>query len=147
MCIRDSIRIVVPGVREMTLKNPGSYTLYYEHRSTVDGDHYVTQSWLPPMEITIQDASSRALLTIQPATADAYNYTRYAGVPIIQFAISHPSRIVVNVINRSDQPQPFVIAVTNRPIHNPHRDLVPGVATVLLGCVIAARILLECIGR
>jgi len=38
------IRVVVPGSAVLTLDKPGSYTIYHEKKSTVDGRYYASET-------------------------------------------------------------------------------------------------------
>lgn len=139
-------RGVVPGMWEIVLSDSGRHILYYEHRSTVDNQRYNTPSWLPPVEISIQDASTGSLIRLEPPNDDPYDYTRYAGIPVLQFEASNPGRFIINVVDRSERRKPFVMAVSNGSIRNPQRDTLPGFASIALGIVIAFRVLLSRLG-
>ena len=67
-------QVVLPQGGVVTLSEPGVYTVFYEHESSVAGQHYSTSSHLPTMTITIKEAAgSGGLLPVSPASMNT-NY-------------------------------------------------------------------------
>ncbi len=53
----DMVRLVVPGERTFRLEEPGSYTVFHEYRSVVDGKVYSSGAQLGSMNITLTGPS------------------------------------------------------------------------------------------
>ena len=136
-------RMIAPGAQEIVLETSGRYTVYYEYRSRLDGQTYRTSSVMPPVVITVRDLTTDALFRVQEPTADTYDYTSYAGIPMFAFEIDAPSRISMTVMSRSGRATPFVMAISDHPIRNPLRELLPGLAGIALGILIAFRAIFE----
>ncbi|MGH6915851.1 MAG: hypothetical protein ACREH3_19345, partial [Geminicoccales bacterium] len=49
-------QIVVPGAAELSLQEPGTYTIFHEHESIVDGRYYSTRENLSGLEVGVVSA-------------------------------------------------------------------------------------------
>jgi hypothetical protein len=136
-------RVIAPGVQEIVLESAGQYTVYHEYHSRLDRQTYRTSSVMPPVVITVSDVRTNALLRLRPPTAEAYDYSTYAGIPVFAFEIDAPGRVRITVMESSGRASPFVMAIADHPIRNPLRELLPGLAGVALSILIAFRAILE----
>jgi len=56
-------RLVVPGTREVALTEAGSYSIYHEYQSYVDGTVYSTDKQVPGLKCTLRQKDTGRLIT------------------------------------------------------------------------------------
>ena len=86
------IRVVVPGNAVLTLDKAGSYTIYHEKKSTVDGRYYASET-VSGLRLRLTDEATGAPIKLtEPAVASSYAIGNKAGSSIFAFAIDRPGR-------------------------------------------------------
>lgn len=84
-------QVIVPGSHEMTFYKTGTYFVYYEYKSVVDGKVYSTGETLSGLQCSVKHMASGARTRIEPASASSdYTMGGRAGKAILQFAIDEP---------------------------------------------------------
>jgi hypothetical protein len=85
-------RVVVPGSSVLTLAEPGSYTIYHETESVIDGRVYSSDN-VNGLRISITDvASGTAIQATTPAGTERYSVGGHTGVSLLAFDIVHPGQ-------------------------------------------------------
>jgi hypothetical protein len=85
-------RVVVPGSAVLTLDKPGSYTIYHEKKSTVDGRYYASETVSGLRLRLIDEATGTAVKLTEPAVASTYAIGNKSGSSIFAFVIDRPGR-------------------------------------------------------
>ncbi len=86
------IRIVVPGSGAIVLDKPGTYTVFHEKRSTVDGQYYASES-VPGLRIElVSDRDGTPVRLVEPSTSTEYTIGNRKGASIFAFTIDQPGR-------------------------------------------------------
>lgn len=95
---RAFTRIVAPGEAEVMLPRAGNYTIYYEHKSVVDGKAYVTGEPLSPIEVSIESKETGDAILIRPSAINAtYDLGGRSGRSIFDFTVDRPGAYVIDV--------------------------------------------------
>ena len=82
-CRTALTRIVVPGSGELTLDEPGSYTIFHEPESVVDGRVYSVQS-VAGLRVTVAaEPDGTAIRTVEPGMTSRYAIGSHSGVSIL----------------------------------------------------------------
>jgi hypothetical protein len=85
-------RMVVPGATELVLDKPGTYTIYHEAESVVDGRLYSVQS-IPGLAVTVTaEAGGKTVPVVVPGISSKYTMGSHSGVSILAFTIAEPGR-------------------------------------------------------
>ena len=86
-----SIQIVVPGSSDITLPQPGEYTIFYEYRSMVDNRIYSTDQDIPGIIVNIvsKDTGDEIPLST-PSTSSTYTIGGRSGIGLFDFSIDKP---------------------------------------------------------
>jgi hypothetical protein len=85
-------RIVVPGTSELTLAEPGSYTIYHEYESVIDGRIYSSQN-ISGLEVGLVEEDGGAMIPIVPSSGSTrYSVSGHSGVSVLNFTISLPGK-------------------------------------------------------
>ena len=80
-----------PGTSEMTFAEPGSYTIFYEHRSMIGGRVYDTGGNLSGLQCTVVSKETGAPVSLtQPSGRTSYTLGNRAGRSVLEFNIDRP---------------------------------------------------------
>lgn len=105
------IQVVIPGMHEIELSEPGQYTIFYEYRSVVDSEIYMTGEALPA-EILVtlyHRAGDKEVDLKQPSMNNTYNMGGRAGISLLEFNINNPGIYIINARYAGDAERPDII--------------------------------------
>ncbi len=80
-------RMVAPGEKKMTLQR-GSYTVYHEYRSVVDGRYYESND-ISGLRVAVRTPAGE-LVALRGAVNTTYNISGHSGVSLLDFDIDVP---------------------------------------------------------
>lgn len=109
------IQLVMPGTVEVELAEPGTYTVYHEHESLVDGRVYRTgDHHIAGLRIRVHDATDgREIPLSQPGGQSSYELGNRSGVSIAKFTITEGGRYaVVGTFDDEAHAEPLVLALS-----------------------------------
>jgi hypothetical protein len=109
----DLERVVVPGAERVELSETGTYTVFYEYESTVDGQQFSTGQSVPPLAIEVHRVDDGAEINVGPSRGSTtYDVGNYAGRSIASFSVDEPGtyEISAEYTDGSDGPE-VVLAV------------------------------------
>lgn len=84
------LRFVAPGSKEFTVDKEGTYTIFYEHKSVVDGKVYLTDENIPGLLVLVQEKQSEDPVKLVKSTNSSYNLNGREGVSLFKFKIEKP---------------------------------------------------------
>jgi hypothetical protein len=85
-------RVVVPGTSELTLAEPGSYTIYHEYESVIDGRIYNSQN-VDGLQVSLTEEEGGVTVPVAPASASTrYSLGGHSGVSVLSFDIIRPGK-------------------------------------------------------
>jgi hypothetical protein len=133
-----SIQKVVPGSSDITLPQPGEYTIFYEYRSMVDNRIYSTDQDIPGIIVNIvsKDMGDEIPLST-PSTSSTYTIGGRSGIGLFDFSIDKPGIYEISASypatngQQEEQTQEIVLAV----IHSSVMDHIFG---SIMGTVVGA---------
>jgi hypothetical protein len=133
-----SIQKVVPGSSDITLPQPGEYTIFYEYRSMVDNRIYSTNQDIPGIIVNIvsKDTGDEIPLST-PSTSSTYTIGGRSGIGLFDFSIDKPGIYEISASypatngQQEEQTQEIVLAV----IHSSVMDHIFG---SIMGTVVGA---------
>lgn len=83
-------QVSVPGEIEITLAEPGTYTIFHEHQSVVGDRVYRNEEGLPGLKVALVSAGG-AHVALSPATVSSnYSVGGRAGVSVLGFSTDEP---------------------------------------------------------
>jgi hypothetical protein len=86
------IRVVVPGSGTIVLDKAGTYTIFHEKRSVVDGQYYASES-VPGLRVALDsDPDGTPVRLVEPSTSTSYSIGNREGASIFAFTIDQPGR-------------------------------------------------------
>ena len=104
--------VVVPGNAVLTLDKSGTYTIYHEQKSFVDGQYYASDSVEGLRGGLTAEASSTTVKLTEPSTSSSCSIGNRKGSSILVFTIEQPGcyRLTAGLANGRPEPK-AVLAV------------------------------------
>jgi hypothetical protein len=121
------IRVVMPGSVVVTLDEPGTYTIYHEADSVVDGKLYSAPN-IAGLSVTVTgDGTGEQIPVAVPGMSSSYSIGGHSGKSVLAFDIAKPGRYLLSgqYANGRSEPQ-TVLAIS------------PGFLGRLLGTIFGA---------
>lgn len=88
---QELTQVVVPGETELVLDQPGTYTIFHEHRSFVGGRVYSNPRGLAGLECSLVSRRTGAEVPLTaPSGSMTYSLGGRSGVAILEFEIAEP---------------------------------------------------------
>ena len=139
--VRDAPRLVMPGAGEVTLSEPGTYTLFYEYRSVIGETAYLAPEHAAlRVTVTARDTGERVPVTAGGAASN-YSVAGHAGVSLVRFRVDRPGVYRIEAAYQDGQDGPrFVLAVGRGAALGVIRHVFVGVGAGLGGGVLALAI-------
>ncbi|OGC41233.1 hypothetical protein A2Y85_02170 [candidate division WOR-3 bacterium RBG_13_43_14] len=132
-------QMVMPGNHDITLEKDGKYTVFYEHRSVIDNQVFVTSENLSGFQVFVVDKQNQKPVAVIPTTVSS-NYTMggRAGFAIFEFEIAHPGRYEISGWYAAQEPGPrIVLAVGQGFVGRLVGTILFSIAILMLSIVIA----------
>src|SRR6185312_10238567 len=83
------IQVVVPGQATLTLNESGTYTIFHEYRSVVDGKIYAAGG-LSGLRVTVTSPGGTDVPLTRPGATSRYTLSSRAGVSVFAFEAPAP---------------------------------------------------------
>lgn len=118
----DLIRVVVPDTVDITLTSTGRYTIFYEHRSTVDGRVFNTPETLEGLRISLTSRETGSLVPLTAPGSDVeYSMRGRSGYSALGFHIDQPGTYELSAFYEGGRQGPDVVLAIGQGVG---RDLV-----------------------
>ncbi|HTT49292.1 MAG TPA: hypothetical protein VMG39_14990 [Pseudolabrys sp.] len=102
------IQVVVPGEAKLTLSEPGSYTVFHEYNSVVDGEVYHANS-VSGLSVTVLSPEGRAITLTTPAASSRYRFSNRTGVSIFTFDVTKPGVYLLAAAYKNSHSEPKTV--------------------------------------
>ena len=137
----DLTRIVVPGSGEIHFTEPGSYAVYYENRSVIDGVSYTRNEIPPNLICQLISQKTGADVELLPSLAAGNIYTtsnpERSGVIFLRINIDQPGSYDFSCQYPSGRSSPKVVmAVGPNLVHEFFNVVGKPIVTMLIGLFI-----------
>jgi hypothetical protein len=129
------VRTIVPGSTVLTLNEPGSYTVFYEMKSVIDGRVFSPQD-ISGLRVGITSEVSGAKIPLARSSIKAhYSFPGHRGVSILSFEITQPGRYRLDTAYPDNRTEPqAVLAIGNGFVGQLLGTLLGAFGLALLGC-------------
>lgn len=115
-----SIQVVVPGSSDITLSQPGKYTVFYEYRSMIGNRIYSTGEDIPGIQVNLISKDTGEEIPLSSASINTtYTIGGRSGIGLFDFDIDEPGIYVLSASylptqgqgQEEEQGQEIVLAV------------------------------------
>jgi hypothetical protein len=109
---RGMTQIIVPGTHEIMLHEAGTYTVYYEYKSFVNGKVYTTGETLRGLQCMVKEKATNSEIELSSATsASNYSMGSRSGTAIFQFTVKTPGAYEFHAWYSGTDGQDIVLAI------------------------------------
>ncbi|MCV0394159.1 MAG: hypothetical protein K5872_21130 [Rhizobiaceae bacterium] len=108
----DLMQIVVPGETELALE-PGSYTIYHESQSTVDGRVYSAEN-ISGLGVTLTSATGEPITLTPAPISSRYSYAGRSGRAAFAFEILDPGAYLLTGAYREGTAGPETVVAIGK---------------------------------
>lgn len=101
-----SIQVVVPGSSDITLSQPGKYTVFYEYRSMIGNRIYSTGEDIPGIQVNLVSKDTGEEIPLSSASIKrTYTVGGRSGIGLFDFDIDEPGTYVLSASYLATQGQ------------------------------------------
>ncbi len=101
------VRVMVPGSTKLDLKETGTYTIYHEYRTYLDGQLYETQGSISGLACTVLGESGSENVSVIPSNMnETYSIGTREGEAIYKFSIQDPGSYYFSAAYSDGRSQP-----------------------------------------
>jgi hypothetical protein len=110
-------RGVVPGKIELQVGEPGTYVIYHEYQSVIDGKIFRNASGHPPLAVEVISRESGATVDLQAATMNStYTINSRSGRSMLSFEADQPGAYTLTAAYPAGSAGPEVVLAVGRGI-------------------------------
>ena len=107
-------RFVMPGTSVLTLNEPGTYTIFHEADSVVDGKLYAAPN-VAGLDIDVTDeATGQKIAVAVPGMSSTYSIGGHSGKSVLAFDIAAPGRYRLNAAYANGRSEPQTVLAVGR---------------------------------
>ena len=89
---RELPQVVVPGDADLTLSRAGTYTIYLERESVVNGRLYSTTDGIEGLRVRVSSPANAPLEMASPSMSSNYSIGGRSGTAVLAFTVSEPGQ-------------------------------------------------------
>jgi len=107
-------RVVVPGSIDLTLDRLGTYTVFHEPSSVIDGKLFRAES-ISGLEVTVTSVEDgRRLALTAPMGSETYSMGGHSGTAILVFTVAKPGRYRLAAAYPDQRAEPRTVLAVSR---------------------------------
>ena len=111
---KQLLRFRIPGSAELTLNEPGTYTIFHEYKSDFEGKIYNTDSNISGLTIKVVEKDNGKEIPLSgPSSSTTYDFSNHSGYSIKKFKIEKPG-VYVFTGEFEDESPDTILAVGNK---------------------------------
>lgn len=136
-------RVVVPGATVLTLDKPGTYTIFHESESVVDGKIYAASD-IAGLQVAVTGAADGKTIPVDaPSVSSEYSAGGHSGRSLLEFDIVTPGKYKLSATYSSGRSEPqTVLAISSGFAGRLVRTILGALAAAFLGFGIALALIL-----
>lgn len=108
-------QVVVPGEADITLREPGQYTIFYEYHSVIGNRVYSTNESLSGLACELVSKTKKSRIALSPSSMDStYELDGRSGRSVFDFRIDQPGVYELSAGYPEGQPEPQVVLAVGK---------------------------------
>lgn len=118
-----------PGRIEVTLDEPGTYTVFHEHESIFEGQYYSSPEIVSGLTVRVRSLDGGETIRVEaPSISSNYAISGRSGVGIFEFNIIEPGRYRITAAYGNGQATPQVVLAIGH-------DFMGGLMATIFGAI------------
>jgi hypothetical protein len=89
---RELVQVIVPGEADVTFSQPGTYTIYFEAESVVNGRYYRTAGDIAGLLVRVRSTNGVEVDLASPSFSSNYSIAGRSGEAVLTGTIVEPGR-------------------------------------------------------
>jgi hypothetical protein len=143
----ELIQVVVPGETELTLEEPGTYTIFHEQRSVVGDRLYVSDN-ISGLRIVVKSATTGNAIPIAPtAASQTYSFGSRSGKSAFAFNIPEPGRYRLVAAYDDGRAEPQAVLTIGHGFLAGLMIIILGSLAIVFACMAVAVVLVVVVWR
>lgn len=132
-------QVVVPGKVDITLSEPGNYTIFHEHRSVVGQKVYSTEEGLSGLECALVSKATGSKINLARSSVNSrYSLGSRSGVSVFDFRIDQPGSYEFSAGYAEGRDGPEVVLAIGQGFVGNILATILGSIAVLFGSILVA---------
>jgi hypothetical protein len=108
-------QVVAPGETDLTLREPGNYTIFYEYRGVVGDKVYSTDKSLSGLECVLVSKARNSTVALSPSSmSSTYEFGGRSGRSVFDFTIDQPGAYALSASYPQGQQGPEVVLAVGK---------------------------------
>jgi hypothetical protein len=87
---RELPQVLVPGDATLTVNRPGTYTIFFERETVMDGQYYSTKGDISGLRVRLISSNGAPISLSEPAAGTSYSIGGRSGVAVLACNLSQP---------------------------------------------------------
>jgi hypothetical protein len=135
-------RVVVPGNDVLVLNEPGTYTIYHEPESVVDGQLYSAEN-VAGLRVTVAGGDGKPVAVTAPAISSSYTIGGHSGKAVWAFEIATPGSYRLSAAYPAGHAGPQTVLAIGRDVFwGIFRSIFGAIGSVMAGFAAALALVL-----
>ena len=125
--------LIVPGEHRLELDEVGTYDIFLEYHSVIDGQVYANPQGVPGLTFLVREAETGTEVTMgRPSANLTYNVGSRSGSAILNFTIDEPGTYLLSATYTSEAGPPAVITIIHEFGKGLLTSILGGIAILML---------------
>lgn len=120
---------VVPGSYELIIEEPGSYTIFHEYRTNIDGKYYDTDEDISGLSLVLENEVDGSVINLTSSGYSHYSNFGREGVSIASFRIKEPGTYILSAQYEDGQGPDVVLTISKDFV----KSLLFGIGSMIAG--------------
>jgi hypothetical protein len=106
---RELVQVIVPGEADVTFRQPGTYTIYFEHESVVNGQVYRTAGDIAGLVVRLSSSNGDPINLVPPSFSSNYSIAGRSGEAVLTGTIDEPGQYHLSAAYDDARNQPRAV--------------------------------------
>ncbi len=106
---RELVQVIVPGEADLTFSQAGTYTIYFEPQSVVDGKVYRTAGDIAGLVVRLSSADGEPINLVAPSLQSNYSIGGREGEAVLTGTIDEPGQYHLTAAYADTRNQPQAV--------------------------------------
>ena len=108
-------QVVAPGETDLTLREPGNYTIFYEYHSVFANKVYSTDQEVSGLECSLVSKHNTSRIALSPSSmSSSYQFSGRSGRSILEFNIDQPGVYTLTAAYPPNRQGPEVVLAVGK---------------------------------
>lgn len=120
---------IVPGSYELSIEEPGTYTIFHEYRTNIDGKYYETDEEISGLSLVLENEADGSMIELSSSGNSQYGNNGREGVSIASFRAKEPGTYILSAQYEDGQGPDVVLTISKDFV----KSLLFGIGSVIAG--------------